>query len=410
MNPNFIRRIWMPLCSTLLVLCFLPQQTSGQHTGEAVTIGQVETIHSGILREDRDLLIYTPPDYATSEMRYPVVYLIDADDHFHHATGAIRLLADNNLIPPLIVVGIRNTDRVRDLLPSGDKEMQESSPTSGGGENFLRFTKEELMPQIDRRYRTQPYRILIGHSFGGVMAVYAFLYEPALFQASLVIDPSLWWNDDALVKQAAAYFETPKPGNHFMYLTVNNADSYSVAQCWALAHNLWENDPSESGTPGVGVEIHPIDGVTHGTIPFRSVYDGLEAIFQDWQIPNIGQIVTEGGINGVDRFYQTLSMKYGFTIPASEMSVSSAGSILLDLKRNEEAIAVFKRLVASFPESVDALNAAGDGYQRLGSLEQAKGYYERAVARAEQGPHMNRPSTRGRLQGLLRKMDAQKKP
>jgi len=373
----------MPLCSTLLLLCVFPQQSNGQHTGEAVTIGQVETIHSDILREDRDLLIYTPPDYATSAIRYPVGYLIDADDHFHYTTGAIRLLVDNNLIPPLIVVGIRNTDRVRDLLPYGDKNMQKSMPTSGGGENFLRFMKEELMPQIDKRYRNQPYRILIGHSFGGVMAVYSFLYEPALFQASLVIDPSLFWNDEALVKQAAAYFETPKPVNHFMYLTVNNADSYSVAACWSLAHNLWRNDPSESETPGVGVEVHPIDGVTHGTILFRSVYDGLQAFFQDWQIPNMGQIVEEGGISGVDRFYETLSKKYGFTIPASELSVSRAGSILLALKRNPEAVVVFERLVQSFPESVDALNAVGDGYQRLGNLEQAKSYYERAVAKAE---------------------------
>lgn len=408
MTPSTMRRVWILRCAAVLLLLALPRPSRGQHTGEPVTIGHVETIHSAILHEDRDLLIYTPPDYEAATMRYPVVYLLDADDHFHHTTGIIRFLVDNGLIPQLLVVGVRNTDRVRDLLPSGDNDLQKAWPTSGGGENFLRFLKEELVPQIDSRYRTQPYRILIGHSFGGLMAIYAFLHEPALFQASLVIDPSLWWNDEALVKQAATFVETQKPVNHSMYLTINNADPPAVALCWALAHNLWRNAPPGFETTGVRVEIHPMDGVTHGTILYRSTYDGLQAFFQDWQIPNITQVVTKDGMGGVDRFYEALSTRYGFTIPASEASVRAAGFILLDLKRPDEAIVVFERLVKTFPESVDALRAAGAGYEAVGNLAQAKFYYARAVETAEQGPHMNLPSTRAALRRVLRTMDEQK--
>jgi predicted alpha/beta superfamily hydrolase len=368
----------------------------------------VETIHSAILNEDRDILIYTPPDYDEARSRYPVLYLLDADDQFHPTTGIVRHLVDNGLIPKLLVVGIRNTDRWRDLTPAGDENLRNELPTSGGGERFLQFLKEELAPYIDTRYRTQPYRILIGHSLGGLMAVYAFLNEPAFFQASMAIDPSLWWNNEALVKQAATFFERHQPVNNYLYLTIDNAFPPSVAMCWALAHNLWRTAPQGFSTAGVHVEIHPMDGVTHGTIPHPSIYEGLQAFFKDWQIPNIQELVNREGIEGVDRFYEGLSKQYGFTIPAPETSVSGAGFILLGLKRQDEAIAVFERLVKTFPESVDALRAAGAGYETVGQLERAKFYYERAVKKAEQGPHMNLPSTREALRRFLRKMEGQK--
>jgi predicted alpha/beta superfamily hydrolase len=183
-----IERFWILLCYLVPLVFALPRQSSGQHSGESIVIGHVETIRSAILNEDRDILIYTPPDYDKSRMRYPVLYLLDADDHFHSATGIVRHLADNGLIPGLLVVGVRNTDRWRDLTPGGDENLREEMPASGGGERFLRFLKEELAPYIDTRYRTRPYRILIGHSLGGLMAVYAFLREPTLFQASLVME------------------------------------------------------------------------------------------------------------------------------------------------------------------------------------------------------------------------------
>lgn len=401
-------RVTILLCYAVLMLFALPQKSMGQHTGEPITIGRVETIHSDILKEDRDLLIYKPSDYDAATMRYPVLYLLDADDHFHPTTGIIRQLVDNGLIPKVLVVGIRNTDRVHDLIPSGGYDfLKKDMPTSGGGENFIRFMKEELVPYIDSRYRTQPFRILIGHSLGGLLAVYAFLNEPALFQASLVIDPSLWWNDEVLMKQAATFFETHKPAHTYLYLTVNNENPPVVAECWSLAHNLWQGTPEGSNTKGLRVEIHPMDGVTHSTIPHQSTYDGLQAFFKDWQLPDIDQVVTGEGMGGVDRFYEALSKKYGFTIPPPEASVSAAGFTLLDLKRQDEAIAVFERLVATFPESVDALKAAGDGYRAVGKLEQAKVYYERAVEKAEQGPHMNLPSARAALQRFLREREEQ---
>ena len=139
--------------------------------------GEVVTMHSDILKEDRKIMIYVPKDSANPEKKYPVIYVLDADNHFAQMVEYSKYLSrqDVNVIPPLIVVGITNTDRNRDLTPShsivnysGKPDTTGNSPykNSGGNEHFFQFIQKELMPYVSSNYKTQPYRIFAGHSFG----------------------------------------------------------------------------------------------------------------------------------------------------------------------------------------------------------------------------------------------------
>ncbi len=132
--------------------------------------GDVVTMHSDILKEDRRILIYTPKDSVNPEKKYPVIYVLDADNHFAQMVEYSKYLSrqDVYVIPPLIVVGITNTDRNRDLTPShsnadysGKLDTTANSPykSSGGNELFFQFIQKELMPYVNSNYKTQPYRI-----------------------------------------------------------------------------------------------------------------------------------------------------------------------------------------------------------------------------------------------------------
>ncbi len=181
----------MRLCVLLLALVLPARVAHAQVPASGiVTIGTVDSVMSGVLKERRKVLIYTPPSYRDTTFaprRYPVLYLLDGDAHFHSVTGLIQILATGVngtfVIPEMIVVAIPNTDRLRDLSPTHvdngfDGKPSPAMKTSGGMPNFLSFIRGELIPHVDSAYRTAPYRVLVGHSLGGIAVVNALYTMP----------------------------------------------------------------------------------------------------------------------------------------------------------------------------------------------------------------------------------------
>src|SRR6201999_1400890 len=93
---------------------------------------------------------------------------------------------------------------------------------TGGGENFTAFIEKELMPHIDSLYPTAPYRILIGHSLGGLMVINTMVNHPNLFSAYIAIDPSMWWDDRKLLQQTATVLTREKFTGKTLFLAIAN--------------------------------------------------------------------------------------------------------------------------------------------------------------------------------------------
>src|SRR5215207_5941374 len=169
------------------------------------------TLKSAVLGEDRVVLVRTPAGYETNKVSYPVLYMTDGDAHIGHTASTIEFLNRNGRVSELIVVGVPNTDRTRDLSPVKSTQKNAAgelqSPTSGGGDNFLKFFETELIPEIEKQYRVQPYRILAGHSLGGLFAVHAMIAKPGLFNSYVAVSPSLQWEDGATLKRAEEFLK-----------------------------------------------------------------------------------------------------------------------------------------------------------------------------------------------------------
>src|SRR5258708_554885 len=144
------------LLSLFQLLCFV-SIASAQDI--APPVPQRLDIHSNILKEDRVVWVRTPPGYQQSKDVYPVLYQTDAPGHVNEIGSTIDFLVNNNRMPSLIVVGIANTDRNRDLTPThGDMKNPDGTvtafPTSRAADRFLDFIHTELIPEIEKRYRT----------------------------------------------------------------------------------------------------------------------------------------------------------------------------------------------------------------------------------------------------------------
>lgn len=200
--------------SVLLVfLCappILDHTVWAQSQGGPVVIGQTVSLQSDTLKESRSLLISKPAGYHDGTDRYPVLYLLDGETHFRYTAAIVDFLASNDRIPKMLVVAVASggsRKRTRDLTPPSTAEIDNRfAPGNGGADAFLCFLSEELIPYVDRSYRTRPYRLLAGHSFGGLFGIYALITRPKLFNGYIAADPSLYWNNQGVVAQAESFF------------------------------------------------------------------------------------------------------------------------------------------------------------------------------------------------------------
>lgn len=176
-------------------------------TAKPITIGNAHTIVSVPMGEVRAVNVVLPARYAKEpEKRYPVLYLIDGgfEQDLLHVSGALHLGSVWGRAADAIVVGIETKDRRKELVgPTRDAELLRRYPTAGSSGLFREFIRAEVKPLVDGTYRTSGHDAVIGESLAGLFILETYLNEPTLFDSYAAIDPSLWWDKEALSKDAA---------------------------------------------------------------------------------------------------------------------------------------------------------------------------------------------------------------
>ncbi|WP_306051108.1 alpha/beta hydrolase, partial [Allomuricauda sp. MMSF_3340] len=215
------------LTAIMFVLVLFGCQTNTKETVEKkkevnkLSIATKQIINSAVLNEERTIIISLPKDYDTSNSQYPVLYLTDGMQNIWHVVGTLEVLTRTGSVPPMIVVGIESTNRMRDFTLT----RSEKNPKSGEGKKFLAFIEKELIPHIDSNYRTNDYRALEGHSLGGLFTLSSFMKKPNLFDSYIVMSPSLWWNDEELTQEAGQFFKTHSDLSNSLFFGIGTYES-----------------------------------------------------------------------------------------------------------------------------------------------------------------------------------------
>jgi predicted alpha/beta superfamily hydrolase len=217
----------------LLALALLPACRQESPPSPADPVPPHETFHltSQALSEDRVINVYLPPAYAENpEQAFPVLYMPDGGigEDFPHIVNTLSALAAAGEVVPLVVVGIENTQRRRDLTgPTTVAKDREIAPVVGGSAAFRTFIRDELMPEIEKRYRGNGRTAIVGESAAGLFILETFFIEPTLFDTYIALSPSLWWNDHELVRGAAASLAAIDSLGLTLYLSsANEADVF----------------------------------------------------------------------------------------------------------------------------------------------------------------------------------------
>ena len=348
-------------------------------------------LNSAVLGEERTIIVRVPAGYETNKLRYPVLYMTDGNAHIGHTSSTVEFLARNGRMSELIVVGITNTDRTRDLSPThvtttvagGDSALQ--FPTSGGADKFLKFIETELIPDIEKRYRVQPYRILAGHSLGGLFAIHAMVSRPELFHSYVAVSPALQWDNQVAVKRAEDFFKARKEFQATLFMSLGHEPGPIEDGFHQLKQVLAKNQAK-----GFEWDAQVLDDEDHGSVVLRSHYLGMRKVFTGWQVPRdpeSGRV--SGDFKTVEEHYQKLSQKFRFTIPVPELLINQLGYQSLFAGRSDEAIAIFKTNVERYPDSANVYDSLAEAYERNGQLELAAPLYQKAQTLGQQNQDPN---------------------
>ena len=188
------------------------------------------TIASKKVNETRIINVWLPSEYGKSTDSLPVLYMLDGgiQEDFPHVANTLAQLIELKKIQPIILVGIENTQRRRDL--TGETTVDEDKKIAavvGGSAQFRAFIQDELFQEINTKYKTTAKRGIIGESLAGLFVTETLLLHPEMFDFYIAFDPSLWWNDKHLVKTANEHLNyfSSKPKT-FWFAGSNAKDIY----------------------------------------------------------------------------------------------------------------------------------------------------------------------------------------
>ena len=274
--------------SLIVALFALPiisyaQKSISSDSVKPFVLGLTEQIRSAELGERRTLNIYLPDGYSKDDTtKYPIIYLLDgsADEDFIHVVGLVQFSSFSwiNRLPPSIVVGIANVNRLRDFTyPTTLPDEKKNYPASGHSDKFIAFIEKELQPFIESQYKTNGSKTLIGESLGGLLATEILLKKPALFNKYIIISPSLWWDNGSLLNEptstlnevkskTAIYIGVGKEG-----LTPGKAPRVMEVDANVLADKL-ENLKKKN----LSVFFDYLPQEDHATIAHQALYDAFK--------------------------------------------------------------------------------------------------------------------------------------
>jgi len=393
-------RLFKLLCISGFLLC-TSHVMAQPDADDAVThySQHTHTIESSNLSEQRTVVVQLPKSYQTHpNKRYPVIYRLDGAGNLPLINAVLERLQQNDQAPEVIVVAIESTNRLRDFYPTVNKEPQGPVGEGGGAAKFLAFVEQELMPLVNKQYRTHDYRVIAGASAAGVFALYVMQADPELFQAHIAYSPAVWWNYGAPAKSLNTFVTKAKSINSYVYMNIGEE-----AGIMRERYDDMQQTMQNSKVQNLRFKSDAFAGVSHNLTSAAGAFNAYHGLFLSKQMP---LSALGDDVSSIDAYYQRLSQQWGEQIAPPDRAVRMLGYSLTDNQQFERAIEVFKYNIKNYPKSAYALSALSYGYEMQGNIRQALVQIEAAIAVADDSyPYLDYlKETKTRLQAQLSKV------
>ena len=336
---------------------------------------RVEVLDSTKVGESREFWVALPDRYFQTADRYPVVYMMDGDFNFNSGViGGLRYAAQLGDIPDFIVVGIKNTNRSRDIFPQ-EIVYGDGSRDGGRANQYLDFIRDELIPYVEKAYRTERFRVLYGTSNTGFTTVYALFRNPEMADAYVAASATLAvpaFQDD-LERRVREF----GGGTRQLLLVTGEYDLPTIHSLnGALEELIGSTAPA-----GLTCRLSIIRNGEH--VPAESLLSGLRDLFAGWKIT---QRLSAASFSEIRAQVDGRLTKFGVPGRLPEDGLRDLGATLLREKKHAKAIEVLLYRAESYPDSAEAQISLGEAYQQAGNPLKARDCYRRALSLAPGDP------------------------
>lgn len=362
------------LCvSSFLCFSFLFSTTVfSQVEGEDIVIATSIPFNSKILNRDVTVQIHLPNGYNAGDSTYPVLYDLNGVFRISYSCGTVELLSLSADIPDMIVVGVPPLDN--GYVPTPYENRGENPETA---DLSIKFLKEELIPFVEKHYRTNKFRILYGHSVGGLFTMYTLFNNSDVFTAYIAGSPWFQTNDQYWLKHIDQMTKNRNLSDKFLFMTVGKEEDPLTIDTYTELEKWMNNQTFEGLTWKSAWE----EG-DHGSMVGRNIYDGLIFIFKGWKISNT--LLINADVEAIDTQLKTNLAKWkkhGMEMSAimPEQRLNFFGYVLIRRGEQEKAIKLFQYIVKLYPKSFNAHDSLAEGYVTMGDRAKAIEHYKLAV-------------------------------
>ncbi|RLV58373.1 alpha/beta hydrolase [Parashewanella curva] len=309
--------------------------------------------------------IILPPSYQVNdETPYPVIYVLDGQQHGKHTATNSAFLASTDVMPELIVVALNGIDRNRYFTTPSKNNNAGEAPV------LLEFIHQTLIPKVNKNYKTSGFNMVAGHSLGGLFAAYVLQTRPETFNAYYLFSPAMWWNNESLTAKVKPLSIEKKP---FVYLSIANETG--------RMKTTYTNYKSALRKQGISFEEANFPNDDHMTIPLNAQISAFRAQFHNWLLP-FTYIVNDPNL--FSSHYKKLNAIYGTNVKGQEFEIGQpVQHIITQLKDKKKALVASDVHLAEFPKSQWAYKSKADAFALNGNFKEAMVYMKKAVSIAK---------------------------
>ena len=313
-------------------------------------------------------MVNLPRGYESTAIDYPVIYILyggQVRDYFAEALYITTLMVTTRM-PPVILVGIANTERYRDFLPFD----REGNPA--GADRFLRFTAEELLPFVETNYRAADFRILVGPQAGGTFGLYTLTERPETFDVYILNNPFRYLQQrDYLIEKVRSFLAQRDTLDNFLYVIAEDSDFPEALEYMPkLEEALSAEAPAQFAWK---LEVVEENGDFLAPTGLR---EGLTLVFSGYEFPAADGAAS---LAEIKKYYAGLSEHYGYEVAIPDMVLAMQSDNLARSGRGDEAIEMLERLVDIYPHSLNGWWRLAGIYRERGAIEQAIHYYRKCL-------------------------------